>query len=290
MSCDVAFRFPVGADYGRPVFSLGLRLVLSGVEGQSVPATPQASLASSWVRQTTTRFTLRLCILWREMNVKELRWLFIAAVIALFIIGSVGEPTTLGISAGWTNNRYTFAGGTAPWALAFALVMIGLYLLLMYSSHDALGLPLPGIVRRFVAFWLDFIFAIMTVGPILGILPMLTEWRRTRVFQWSFERTTESPGDGIIATIGVLLIFIALVFYFALPLARRRPSPGACILGYQIVPDEGTTFKFRAALLRTLLGFIAACCWWLAPFLSRDRKKGKFWLDMVFETRAVRLG
>lgn len=289
MSCDVAFRFPVGADYGRPVFSLGLRLVLSGVEGQSVPATPQASLARSWLCQTTTRFTLRLCILWREMNVKELRWLFIAAVIALFIIGSVGEPTTLGISAGWTNNRYTFAGGTAPWALAFALVMIGLYLLLMYSSPAALGQPLPGLVRRFVAFWLDFILAIMTIGPILGILPMLTEWRRTRVFQWNFDRTTQSPGDGTIATIGVLLIFIALAFYFALPLVRRRPSPGACILGYQIVPDEGTTFRFRAALLRTLLGFIAVCAWWLSPFLDRDRKKGQFWLDKVFRTRAVKL-
>jgi hypothetical protein len=43
------------------------------------------------------------------------------------------------------------------------------------------------------------------------------------------------------------------------------------------------------ALLRTLLGFIAACGAYLAPFIARDRKKGKFWLDKVFDTRAVTL-
>lgn len=45
----------------------------------------------------------------------------------------------------------------------------------------------------------------------------------------------------------------------------------------------------RTAVLRTLLGFVAACGAYLAPFVARDRKKGKFWLDGVFDTRAVRL-
>lgn len=223
------------------------------------------------------------------MKTKELRWLFLAAVATICVKGFVGERANLGVSAGWTNGRYSFGGGTAPWALAFALVVIGLCLLLMYSSPAVLGEPLPGVFRRFVAFWLDFMLAIMAVAPILGILPALTEWRRTGTFQWNFERTTQAPGDWLVATIGVTLSFAALAFYYVLPLVRGKPSPGSCMLGYQIIPEEGTTLGLRTALLRTLLGFIAACAAWLAPFVARDRKKGQFWLDKVFGTRAVRL-
>jgi hypothetical protein len=38
-----------------------------------------------------------------------------------------------------------------------------------------------------------------------------------------------------------------------------------------------------------MLGFIAVSTAYLAPFIFRDRKKGKFWLDKVFGTHAVML-
>lgn len=172
-------------------------------------------------------------------------------------------------------------------ALVYALVILVLYLLLMYASPSDLGEPLPGIFRRFVAFWLDFMLAMFTVAPILGILPTLTEWGRTGVFEWSFERTAPAPGDMQLATIELVFCSVALVLYFAFPLIRGKPSPGACIVGYQVVPEHGTTLSFRKALLRTLLGFLAVCGGYLAPFVARDRKRGKFWLDIVFGTRAL---
>jgi uncharacterized RDD family membrane protein YckC len=223
------------------------------------------------------------------MKVKKLRWLFIVTLAALFVVSFVYEFPTIGASAQWTNGRYRFAGGTAPWALGCGLLIIGLYLLLMYASPSDFGQPLPGVFRRFVAFWLDFILAMLAVAPIVGILPTLTEWKRTGVFAWNFERTTPAPGDALVAMIGLVFCTVGLVFYYALPLIRRKPSPGACILGYQIIAEEGTALSFRIALLRTLLGFIAVCCAYLAPFVARDRKKGKFWLDKVFGTQAVML-
>jgi hypothetical protein len=166
------------------------------------------------------------------MKVKEIRWLFIGALTALVIIGFVSEIPTIGLSAEWTDGRYRFAGGTAPWAIAYALLVIGFYILLMYASPSEPGKPLPGVFRRFVAFWLDFMLAMFVVAPLLGILPALTEWRRTGVFAWNFERTTPAPGDTLLATIGLVFCFAALVFYYAFPLIRRKPSPGACVVGY----------------------------------------------------------
>ena len=223
------------------------------------------------------------------MKVKHFRWVFLASLIALVILGYAFELPTMGMSAEWRNDRYYFAAGTAPSALAYAAVFIALYILLMYAPPSDSGKVLPGVLRRFVAFWLDFILAMYALAPIFGILPTITEWKRTGVFAWNFERTTPAPGDTLLASTGIVLCSVALLFYYAVPLMRRKPSPGGCIVGYQIIPDEGTSLGLQKALLRTLLGFIAACGAYLAPFIARDQKKGKFWLDKVFNTRAVTL-
>jgi uncharacterized RDD family membrane protein YckC len=223
------------------------------------------------------------------MRAKHFKWLFVGLLLVLLFVGIVVEPTSIGVWAQWSDNHYLFGGGTQPWAIAFAALVIGLYLLLMYSQPVGVGKPLPGVVRRFVAFWLDFVLAILAVAPIFGVLPALTEWRRTGVFKWVFERPNAAPGDGLLIASQALVISVALVFYYAFPLLRRRPSPGTCIVGYQVVADAGTTLALRAAILRTLLGFIALCVAYLAPFIERDSKNGKFWLDKVFGTRAVML-
>jgi len=224
------------------------------------------------------------------MNLKHLRWIFVGVLAAFLIVANVTDSTTFGVSSEWSSSTgYHFSGGTSPWALAFSVAVIGLYLLLMNAMPTQPGQPLPGVVRRFVAFWLDFLLAIAAIAPIFGIVPMLAEWRRTRVFEWSFERTTAAPSDGPLIAAGMLLGSVALVFYYALPLVRHKPSPGACILGYQVIPENRETLPLRTALLRTLLGFIAVSGACLAPFVARDRKNGKFWLDKVFATRAVTL-
>ncbi|MGC2473085.1 MAG: RDD family protein [Candidatus Sulfotelmatobacter sp.] len=220
---------------------------------------------------------------------KHFRWLFVGLLLVLLFAGIVAGTTHIGLWAQWSNDHYSFGGGTQPWALAFSTLVVGLYLLLMYTVPSGLGNPLPGVVRRFVAFWLDFVLAMMAVAPIFGVLPALTEWRRTGVFKWVFERPNAAPGDGLLIAAQALVISVALVFYYAFPLLRRRPSPGTCMVGYQVIAEDGTTLNVRTALLRTLLGLIALCVAYLAPFIERDSKNGKFWLDKVFGTRAVML-
>ena len=157
------------------------------------------------------------------MKVKQYRWAFVGAFAAFVILAFVSQLPTMGASAEWNNGRYRFAGGTTPWALAYALLVIGLYISLMYASPSDEGPTLPGVIRRFVAFWLDFMLAMFALAPILGILPTITEWRRTGVFAWNFERTTPTPSDMLLASIILVLCSVSLVLYFALPLLRRLP-------------------------------------------------------------------
>jgi RDD family len=230
------------------------------------------------------------------MNVRHCRWAF-GAVVGLFlgllfwisVFDSELIPTTVGVSAGWTNGGYQYGGGTAPWLLGFAVMVLALYVLLMEATPIGPGTPFPSVLRRLAAFWLDFIVAMSIVTAPLGLLAVILERRRTGVFQWSFERETYATGDLAVAGFSVFACFAFLLFYYAVPVARRRPSPGACILGYQVLPDDAERLTFRKAILRTLLGFLAVAAAPIALFVARRQKEGKFWLDAVFHTRATYL-
>jgi uncharacterized RDD family membrane protein YckC len=217
-----------------------------------------------------------------------MRWVFLG----LFLVLNTflwGGPVTAGVSAEWANGEYRFSGGTQPWALAFAGAIVLAFVLLMHTKRVESTVPLPGLMRRFVAFWLDFLFAMSALNPVVGIVPMTVEWRHAGSFAWSFERTTQAATDIPITVLSFVFLVSGLLFYFAAPLVFQRPSPGATVTGYQVVADEGSKIPLKRALLRSLAGYFALCAGVIAPFVGRDRKAGKFWLDKTFHTRAVLL-
>jgi uncharacterized RDD family membrane protein YckC len=115
------------------------------------------------------------------------------------------------------------------------------------------------------------------------------EWRRTGNFEWTFSRDISAPYDGWLSAILILESFIAMALYFAVPLVRARPTPGSCVMGYQILSDDGGGLTFVAAMKRACFGFWAVCGAYFVGFARRDKKNGKFWLDLKFGTRAVML-
>ena len=126
-----------------------------------------------------------------------------------------GGLTTVGISADSSGSGYRFAAGTGLWPLGVSALVLLLYVLLMRSPRVDAGKPLSGVVRRYFAFWLDFVLAMIILTPIIGILPTDVEWKRTHVFMWGFERTTQMPTDAPLAALSGLVGFGALLFYYA---------------------------------------------------------------------------
>jgi uncharacterized RDD family membrane protein YckC len=223
------------------------------------------------------------------MKTGDFRWPFLLIVASILVVGNLVEPTSLGISAEWSDEGYRIAGGTAVWALVFSVMICILYLWLLYAPSNPSKVPVPGLVRRFFAFWIDFILAVMVIAPVVGLIPMVAEWKNTGVFVWNFARTTPQSGDALIVSIMTVLAAVGILAFYAIPLTRSRPSPGACVAGYQIVVIGHTPLTLRNAILRTFLGFLAAATAYLAPFLGRNRRLGQFWLDKVFATQAVKL-
>lgn len=225
------------------------------------------------------------------MDVRHFRWVFLGALAFLFLvmIGNGDGPVNIGASAEWSDGRYAFAGGTGPWALGCSVLLMALYVGLMCGKPMDGGVPLPTLFRRFGAFWLDFVFSMVLLLPMIGILATTVEWRRTGVFAWHYTRTTWQPSDLPLVWVSLALLSPLMLLYHAIPLHRRRPSPGSCIAGYQILTDDGQTITLRRAVLRALLGFATLCAWPVAWLLPRDRMHGKFSHDIVFKTRATLL-
>ncbi len=225
------------------------------------------------------------------MKLSSFRWSFILLLASsLIYAGGFFRGGTLGASLEASSGSYRMAAGTSPVALLLALLLAVSYVLLMRFDTSCEGVPLAGVFRRFVAFWLDFLICVFMCAPFLGIIPMVAEWTRTGTFHWTFERTNALPGDWFEAGFPVLLMFAALILYFVLPLLRNRATPGACIMGFRVVPDEGKKLTLSDAVLRTIVGFVAVAAWFITPFVGRNDEKGKLWHDRLASTHAVRLG
>jgi hypothetical protein len=226
----------------------------------------------------------------RELKAKEFRWVFLALLAPLLFLGfSPGSKWTIGASAEWSNGNYTFAGGTHPGALLLSGITIVLYLWLLRSKVSAGAPTTQAFFRRPVAALIDFVLAIVATAPIFGIVPMLAEWRQTGSFAWNLERTTYFAGDKYVIGATSLLAIAMLMTYFALPLLLGKPSPGACILGYQIVPDDGFEMTPLIALGRGALDFVSLCEIYGTLFGILKRKRGSYWVDRFFHTHAIQL-
>jgi len=223
------------------------------------------------------------------MKLTTLRWMLTGFLVFWVVLMQMypSDPVPVGFSVEWANGAYRAAGGTDARLLLIALVLFLGYWSLLAADPPRTGKCVGGIFRRLIAFWIDLFLAVFTVSPIVGIVPTLSEWSQTGVFQWTFERAIFAKRDAVEALILIPVVFAAVIIYFAVPLLRSRPTLGACIMGYQIITDEEVDIDFSAAVLRTILGLVAACAWFITPFVSRDRKRGKIWLDKIFRTRAV---
>lgn len=228
--------------------------------------------------------------MWGEMKAKDFRWFVLGYCGLLLTALAFRSDETIGIKAASFNGEYSYSAGSAPWAIAFAVVGTVIYSLLLSSSVISGQQRVPFLFRRWAAGFVDFIWAMFIPTAFVGLAGVLLEYRRIGAFDWLVERQEHQSGDWLYALgSALLLMFVVAPSYFAFSWWRGKPTPGSCVFGFRIVADEGTCLYFWKAGLRALLGSMALLgwpCWILAYWVKRDKSAGKFWLDAVFQTHA----
>lgn len=219
------------------------------------------------------------------MKTANLRWFSVAYFVLIVAAIESRAHKLAGAGPTWLDGNYGFEAGALPSSLAIGI--LGTVLLIALTlAPVATTRPMPHLFRRWVAAWIDWILAFVLPTPFAGLAFAWNEYQRTGIFRW----ISQSP-EPTTAQLGTITLFIisTMVLYFAIPWRLGKPTPGACILGDRISPDDGSQLTFGGAILRVLLGSVALLAWpsWiLSFFVKRNRSAGKFWVDEVCKTHA----
>jgi hypothetical protein len=138
--------------------------------------------------------------------------------------------------------------------------------------------------RRFFAFYIDFLFAVLMSACWMGFTELSIEAARTGVFSWSIHRR---PTDWDIALGWILLLpyITAILVYFAWPQHRGRQSPGDLLLGIGLKYDK--PLSLSQAVGRVLLGLMALSAWIVTVPLALTDSQKRMWQDKSYGTRMV---
>ncbi|OGW46104.1 MAG: hypothetical protein A2X57_03775 [Nitrospirae bacterium GWD2_57_8] len=185
-------------------------------------------------------------------------FLILSGVIAISVIFT-GEFT--GVSMQQHNGEHLMQAGSSFPAILTSAVMIPFAFLYKTKGKPKIGSRPVMLWIRSLTFFIDFVTALVIIGPILTLPALLVEWQNTESFSWSFIRNWPRESDFIVAMSGALLGMIWMLFYLSFPLAQGKQTIGQYVMGYRISDFNGQRITFKRAVLRNMLGFLVLCMW-----------------------------
>jgi|SRR5438477_7290992 len=186
-----------------------------------------------------------------------------------------GNP--IGFSSQTKNGLTHDVARSSPVVVALSVMGILLFIFLMTRTVRIETLQTSSLRRRFLAFFLDCWFLMLTVIGASSLFHVLLDAQRSGTFRWSYERIS---GDASAADTVVILINLAVMFlYFVIPLARRRQTVGQWVLGLVTISGDGNLIHlpFSIALWRTFVEFRGLISPW--RLLKETDAQGRTWYD-----------
>jgi uncharacterized RDD family membrane protein YckC len=158
------------------------------------------------------------------------------------------------------------------WLLAVALyIWTGTHRLPVPESS-----PMPaGLIRRFVAFYIDLSICYVVVIVPLVLLVLGVEALTRRSFAWEVDLAESSQNFGAAC-------LIVLVLLLSWPEAKQRFSPGMLASGFYLYsPSE---LSVGRAVLRSVVGFLTLAGIVLSGPMALAREDRRMWHDLAFGT------
>lgn len=112
------------------------------------------------------------------------------------------------------------SAGTSPVMVAFGVLGVVLYAVLMVQGDHVEILGPAKFWRRAAAFAVDSYYGILVTSSLEALLPVTAEAARTGHFAWQFERNYGTSLDGAFAFLFVVIAALLFFLYFAFPLTR----------------------------------------------------------------------
>jgi hypothetical protein len=141
---------------------------------------------------------------------KLLRFLALALFTLSFVVIYAFHVGQLGDEMIWKNGGVRISAGSHPLVVAWSLVAISLFVLLMFLETSTTIAGVPSRRRRILAFLIDFWFSLVGLAGLGALVPLSLEAIRTGHFRWYFQRDYAVSSDNAI-TLPASLIFMILL-------------------------------------------------------------------------------
>jgi hypothetical protein len=166
----------------------------------------------------------------------------------------------LGFSVEGTDQRSQVSAASDPVLIAISLLSLALMALLLarQAPNEVEGIPTWR--RRFAAFVVDIYIVFGATTPLVAVISLAVEARRTGSFAWSFERDFTVASDWYVGLPLTLALVGMVALYFALPIVYGTQTVGCYLLRLKVAPVD-PSFKPRLAdaLHRVCVAFFALC-------------------------------
>jgi hypothetical protein len=207
-------------------------------------------------------------------------------VIISFILFFIFNGVNLHSSG--TDGKYFYSVHIAPWSLIPFILIVFTVIMGFFSNvpNESQNRIPAGIFVRAVALMIDFYISIVLTLIPLGFLLVFLEFRSTGLLKWQFERSVKMPHD-FVMPLGIITSLLFIITFLSLPLSLKKQTTGQFISGIEIRCKK--SMSFPESLLRTLLGYIGLCCFFLGCLPALKDKKKRMWHDKVFGTTPLRV-
>jgi len=186
--------------------------------------------------------------------------------VLLICIGVIAVSTILtrkfiGVTLQQQNGYYLMQAGSSLAAVFVSVLMIPFTFLYKAKDKPKISNKPVNLWRRFLALLIDFLMALVIIGPLLALPALIIESQNTQSFSWYFTRDWPRESDMLVTLFAVIPGMIWTLIYLSFPPAKGKQTFGQYLMGYRISAYKGSKITFKRALLRNVFGFLVLCLW-----------------------------
>jgi len=216
------------------------------------------------------------------------KFLVFIIIIGFLCLSSWAAGGSIGAGSSCENGKcITYASSS----LLSVILSVGLlYFLCSYPQLKYIQdkSKIVGVWRRFGAFYLDFMVALIGITPLLAVPLLLQESSYTGHFDWVFEREFSRSSDSSYLLPSVGIAFWFLFYYFYKHAKSGRQTIGQYVLGYKVV---GNTEKLADSEwgMRVIYSYIGLCAGPFSLYFALKSPDKAFWWDNATNTKVIRV-
>jgi hypothetical protein len=216
--------------------------------------------------------------------IKLIYWFYFIGLLATIIY----IDKQIGFSIQTKNNITEVSSGTHPIIIINSIVIFVLCCFIPQKTNNTHTIITSKKIRRIVAFYINFIVSLICVAGITSLIPLIIEYQRVKVFQWSFTRNYIISSDVFVGFPVIILSIILMLVFNSLPWFLGKQNFGEYLCNTKTIFIKKEQPTLNLAFKRSFAGF-ASCLILPITLVIGHNSEYQYWQDKWCDTKVIQL-